>query len=83
MKRVIALAVTGLVALGLYASFTMPVKWDATNYKFGDSNGATYVTTYQAKNIYGMSIGEEFESTKLIRYWEEQWANYCAEQNWT
>ena len=80
-KSVITLVIIAIASFALYASFTMPVRFEVVRYE-GTFGSATWDVTKQAKNIYGMNVGEEHTYTELTPYWEAQWHRYCESQGW-
>lgn len=63
-KCVIVSFILAIMCIALYASFTVPVRWDICGYKYY-RHSAFYDVTYQAKNIYGMKLGEEYTVSEL------------------
>lgn len=67
MKKFVIGMILMLACMALYASFTTPASYDVTGYKYNRHTVSRDVT-YQARNIYGMKLGEEYTIRELSPY---------------
>lgn len=75
-KIAFSIVLMAMTAIVLYASWTMPARFEVL-YRVGCFGSSMQEVTYQAKNIYGIDVGEEYTVTELAPYWQEIWHDYC------